>query len=82
MTLCFHSALTSDMPIIPHSDFISHILFELIMESNNHTCKVRDASDNFPQTLTLPMLSFLGHMEGGYLVVSLMREADPMTLPL
>ena len=67
MTLYFHNALTS--------------FFELTMACNNHTCKVRDASDNFPQTPTLPMLPFLGHMGGGYLVVYLMREEDPTTLP-
>ena len=51
------------------------------MVSNNHTCQVRDASDDFPHILTLLMLPFLGLMGGGYLVVSIMRE-DSMSLPL
>ena len=52
------------------------------MASNDHTCEVRETSDDFPQTPTLTMLPFLGHMEGGYLAASLLGEGNPMTLPI
>ena len=54
---------------------------ESTMASNNHTCEVREASDNlfwYPET---PDTLLLGHMERCYLVVPLVSEGDPTTFP-
>ena len=65
MTLHFHNVLMLDMQITQHSDFVS--TFELTMVSNNHTCDLREASDDFSPDSDMPNAPLFRLYESGLL---------------